>query len=158
MSDLNLENKELRNLKKGLYKIVLDYFDKVICTSNAVTPYITQSWLNYAESNQFLQRHTHQNSFVSGVFYIAADKKVDKIQFFKVAYESLMLEHDKFNVFNSRSWFFPVETGGVILFPSSLAHGMENKVGNNLRISLAFNVFLRGHIGNDEKIMQLELR
>ena len=153
-----LDNKGLRNLKKGLYKIVLDYFDQVICTSNFITPYITQSWLNYAESNQFLQRHAHQNSFVSGVFYVAADKEVDKIHFFKVAYESLMLEYDKFNVFNSTSWKFPVETGTIILFPSSLAHGMENKVGNNLRISLAFNVFLRGHIGNDEKIMQLELR
>jgi len=153
-----LENKGLKKLKKDLHKIVLDYFDKIICTSNSITPYITQSWLNYTESNQFLQRHAHQNSFVSGIFYAAADKKVDKIHFFKTGYETIMLEYKKFNIFNSNSWFFSVETGKVILFPSSLVHGMENKKGTNLRISLAFNVFFTGHIGNYEKIMQLNLK
>ena len=47
-----LENKTLQNLKKDLNKQVLDYFDKVICTSSPVIPYITQSWINYTEKNQ----------------------------------------------------------------------------------------------------------
>ena len=153
-----LENTALKDLKKDLDKFVVDYFDKVICTSNSITPYITQSWLNYTQPNQFLQRHAHQNSLVSGVFYVAADKEVDKIKFFKGGYDTIMLEYEKFNLFNATSWEFPVETGQIVLFPSSLVHGVENKIGNNLRISLAFNVFLKGHIGNDEKIMQLMLK
>jgi hypothetical protein len=41
-----LNNKEFKNLKKELNLRVQDYFDKVLSTTNAVTPYITQSWLN----------------------------------------------------------------------------------------------------------------
>lgn len=152
-----LENPALTNLKKELNKFIVDYFDKIICTSNDVTPYITQSWLNFTESNQFLQRHAHQNSFISGVLYISADKDVDSIKFFKDKYETIMLEYKDFNLFNATSWWFPVETGKVILFPSHLVHGVETKKGNNQRISLAFNIFLKGHIGSDEKIMQLKL-
>ena len=83
---------------------------------------------------------------------------MDKIEFFKAGYDTIMLEYQKYNLFNSTSWNFPIETGNVILFPSHLVHGVNNKKGTNLRISLAFNVFLRGHIGSDEKIMQLKLK
>ena len=153
-----LEHKILKSLKKDMTKMVIDYFDKIVCTSNSITPYITQSWFNYTESNQFLQRHAHQNSFISGVYYVAADKEVDKIEFFKAGYDTIMLEYEKYNLFNSTSWNIPIETGNVILFPSHLVHGVDNKKGPNLRISLAFNVFLSGHIGSDEKIMQLKLK
>ena len=76
-----LENKTLKNLKKDLNKKVLDYFDKVVCTNNPITPYITQSWINYTETNQYHPSHSHGNSYVSGVFYIDAKKGVDKIKF-----------------------------------------------------------------------------
>ena len=41
-----LERKPLQNLKKYLNKMVIDYFNKIVCTSNSIIPYITQSWLN----------------------------------------------------------------------------------------------------------------
>ncbi len=49
---------------------------------NNITPYITQSWLNYTETNQYHHKHQHPNSLVSGVFYINCDDKFDKIKFF----------------------------------------------------------------------------
>ena len=51
-----LETKELKNLKEDLNKMVVDYFEKVVCTSNSIFPHITQSWLNYTESQQFQLR------------------------------------------------------------------------------------------------------
>ena len=152
-----LESKGLKNLKKDLNKIIMDYFDRVICPSNSITPYITQSWINWTEPNQFLHNHAHQNSLVSGVFYVAADKKVDTIKFLKDDYNTIMLEYKKFNLFNSSTWSFPVETGNIFLFPSHLIHGVIPKKGTNSRISLAFNVFIKGHIGSDEKIHQLKI-
>ena len=35
------------NIKKELNLRVQDYFNKVISPANKITPYITQSWLNY---------------------------------------------------------------------------------------------------------------
>ena len=153
-----LENKALNNLKKDLHTKVMDYFDKVICTDNPITPYITQSWLNYTKSDQFHHKHNHPNSLISGVFYISADKEVDSITFHKGFLEDrIKLNTTKYNMFNSISCKFLVETGNILLFPSSLVHGVEKKKGNNIRISLSFNVFFKGTVGNKTNLTELIL-
>jgi len=155
-----LENKALNNLKKDLHTKVMDYFDKVICTDNLITPYITQSWINYLKNNQFHHQHNHQNSLISGVFYISADKEVDSITFHK-AYpdDKIKLNINKYNMFNATSFKFRVETGNILLFPSSLAHGVEKKKkGNNIRTSLSFNVFFKGTVGNKNDLTELIIK
>ena len=151
-----LENKTLKTLKKDLNKKVINYFNKIVCSSNSILPYITQSWLNYTKPNQFHHRHSHSNSYVSGVFYINANKEVDKIKFHKVA-RVLELKVTHYNIFNSTSWWYAIETGDIILFPSTLVHGVEAKEGTNIRTSLAFNVFFKGTIGNNAKLTELVL-
>ena len=146
-----LEHKILKSLKKDMTKMVIDYFDKIVCTSNSITPYITQSWLNFTKPNEYHHHHSHPNSYISGVFYIDAIKDVDKIKFYKWRHEPHELEMAQYNIFNSRSWSYSVEKGDIILFPSSLMHGVDNKKGIGTRISLSFNVFFKGKIGNAEK-------
>ena len=152
-----LEHKLLNNLKKDLNKTVIDYFNKIVCTSNSITPYITQSWINYTKTNEFHHQHSHTNSYVSGVFYIDAKKKEDRIKFYKTANPLISLNASKYNIFNANSWWYPVETGDVVLFPSHLIHGVDKKKGTNLRISLAFNVFVKGTIGENKKLTELVL-
>jgi len=150
-----LENKTLKNLKKDLNKKVIDYFNEVVCTSNSIIPYITQSWLTYTETDQFHHRHSHANSYVSGVFYISADKEVDKIKFYKPDHQEIELAVSKYNLFNATTWQYPVQTGDVLLFPAYLTHGVEKKKGTNIRITLSFNVFFKGKIGNNKKLTEL---
>lgn len=153
-----LNKKEFKNIKNELDLAVQDYFNKIISSSNDITPYITQSWLNYTETNQHHHKHQHQNSIISGVFYIDCDEKYDKIKFFKEhSYRNIQLAIKKFNLWNSESWWFIVKTGDIILFPSSLSHMVETKEGNNTRISLAFNVFIKGKIGTDKLLTELIL-
>jgi len=153
-----LENKALNNLKKDLHTKVMDYFDKVICTDNPITPYITQSWINYTKSDQFHHKHNHSNSLVSGIFYASADKKVDSVTFSKVPLDDrIKLKITKYNIFNSYSCTFPVETGDIFLFRSSLIHGVGKKKGNNIRISLSFNVFIKGTVGDKNGLTELIL-
>ena len=153
-----LENKTLKNLKKDLHTKVMDYFDKIVCTDNSITPYITQSWINYTETNQFHPCHFHYNSYVSGVFYIAAQKEVYSITFCRPrADETIKLNVSKYNPFNSTTYLFPVETGNIFLFPSFLYHRVDKKKGTNTRISLSFNVFFKGTIGNNKLLTELVL-
>jgi uncharacterized protein (TIGR02466 family) len=152
-----LNNKAFKDLKEELDLRVKDYFDKIICSANNITPYITQSWLNYTETNQYHHKHAHPNSLVSGVFYINCDEKFDKIKFFDENYKTIQPEIKEFNIWNSTSWWFSVKTGDVILFPSSLTHMVETKEGDNTRISLAFNVFIKGKVGNNKNLTELHL-
>jgi len=152
-----LNEKPFANIKKELDLKVKDYFDKVISPANKITPYITQSWLNYTEKNQYHHKHQHPNSLVSGVFYINCHKEHDKIKFFNESYKTLKLEIKDWNLWNSESWWFSVKTGDIILFPSSLTHMVETKEGDNTRISLAFNVFIKGTVGNNKSLTELIL-
>ena len=152
-----LNEKPFANIKKELELKVQDYFYKVISPANKITPYITQSWLNYTETNQYHHKHAHPNSLVSGVFYINCHEEHDKIKFFNDNYKTIKLEVKDWNMWNSESWWFSVKTGDVILFPSSLTHMVETKQGDNTRISLAFNVFIKGTVGNNKNLTELIL-
>ena len=155
-----LNRKQFKNIKKFLDKNCKDYLDKVICPKNNIELYITQSWLNYTEANQYHHKHAHPNSVISGVFYFDSDIKNDKILFSHgKGYEQISPEVDKtkFNLWNSGTWFFPVETGNLFMFPSSTIHQVETKKGNNTRISLAFNTFYKGKIGSNSDLTELIL-
>jgi uncharacterized protein (TIGR02466 family) len=152
-----LNQKVFSKLKEDLDLRVKDYFKKVLSTTDAVTPYITQSWLNYTETNQFHHKHAHPNSLVSGVFYVNCHEELDKIKFFNDTYKTIKPEIKDWNLYNSESWWFTVKTGDIVLFPSSLTHMVETKEGTNTRISLAFNVFIKGNIGNNKNLTELVL-
>ena len=117
-----LNRKEFKNIKKYLDKCCKDYLNTVICPKNNIELYITQSWLNYTETNQFHHQHQHPNSVISGVLYFNSDIKNDKILFsHPTVYQQISPEIDdqKFNLWNSKTWFFPVETSDLFMFPSS---------------------------------------
>ena len=152
-----LEKKQFSKLKLDLDLIVKDYFDRIISTRDNIKPYITQSWLNYTNENQYHHLHAHPNSIISGVFYINADDKFDKIKFFKEKYQTIKFNIKEWNSWNSDSWWFSVKTGDIILFPSSLTHMVENKQGKNIRTSLSFNVFVKGKFGSNKDLTELIL-
>jgi len=152
-----LNQKAFKYLKEELDLKVQDYFDKVISPSNNIIPYITQSWLNYTETNQYHHKHQHPNSLVSGVFYINCHEEHDKIKFFNDKYSTIKPEIKDWNIWNSETWWFSVKTGDALLFPSSLTHMVETKQGDNTRISLAFNVFIKGTVGNSKNLTELKL-
>lgn len=150
-----LKNKKFNNLNKILLTHVNSYFEKVIDTSDNIIPYITQSWFNYTEENEFHHQHSHYNSVISGVFYFDAIKEEDSIIFHKNNNDQISLTPKNCNLYNSTIWNFDVEKGDLILFPSTLKHSVKKKKGKNLRISLAFNVFIKGIIGKKEDLNEL---
>ena len=155
-----LNRKEFKNLKKFLDKCIKDYLNKIICPSKNIELYITQSWLNYTEENQYHHQHAHPNSVVSGVLYFDSDVENDKIIFsHPVPYTQIKPDIDKtkFNLWNSETWFFPVKTGDLFMFPSSTSHQVDTKKGNNTRISLAFNTFYKGNLGLELSLTELKL-
>ena len=152
-----LDNPSFTTLKKEMDLFIEDYFSKIVLPPETISPYITQSWLNYTETKGYHHRHNHQNSYLSGILYINADEAHDKITFAHNRYDQIKLSPTKWNLFNSDSWFFPVKTGEIIMFPSHMTHLVEKKQGKNTRVSLSFNVFLKGDLGNKDNLTQLKL-
>ena len=153
-----LNRKEFKNIKKFIDKSCKDYLEKIISPKNNIELYITQSWLNYTEQNQYHHKHAHPNSVVSGVLYFDCDKENDQIQFTNpVSYQQIKPEIKDFNIWNSETWWFALETGQLVMFPSSTTHQVDTKKGTNTRISLAFNTFYKGTIGSNSNLTELIL-
>ena len=152
-----LDDPKLALLREFMDASVSAYFKEIYSPKNEVSLRITQSWVNYTKPGQWHHKHAHPNSFISGVFYIKANKDTDKIHFFKDGYQQIKLPVDQFNLYNSESWWLPVGTGQLILFPSSFTHMVEAVKGEDLRVSMSFNTFPVGYVGDDDSLTGLHL-
>lgn len=152
-----LEKSELSKIKNFIQKCVDEYFKSIYDSKDEVKLQITQSWCNYSEPNEWHHKHNHPNSFISGVFYFQANKETDKIYFYNEKYETIKFVANNWNLWNSESWWFDVGTAELILFPSSLTHMVQPVEGNETRISLSFNTFPVGKIGNHYNLSYLNI-
>ena len=149
-----LNEPEMVDLKKIITSFINDYVKRVYKPKFSAKAFVTQSWLNYTKKGEFHHKHEHPNSFISGVLYIYTDSSKDKITFYRSGYKQLQLATDTFDIYNSDSWRFNVKTGGVVMFPSSLTHNVENVTANETRISLAFNSFIKGTLGDNRTLTE----
>ena len=138
---------QLRALKDFIYESVNHYFTEIYRPLFDVRLQVTQSWVNYTDKDQFHHKHRHSNSFVSGVFYAKTDAS-DKIVFYRASDQSLRVTPKEHNISNSESWWFQTRQGTLLLFPSGLEHMVETKQTDGTRISLAFNTFPVGAVGD----------
>jgi uncharacterized protein (TIGR02466 family) len=148
---------ELNNISEFINSCLQEYLEKVISPTENVKPYVTLSWINFTNKDQSHHRHWHGNSLVSGVFYLNANKDIDKITFHKEHQSIIEFKPSTFNLFNSQSWWVPVGTGDLILFPSTLIHEVDKVVNNETRISLSFNTFVKGELGNEQYLNFLDI-
>tara|TARA_Y100000310_G_C20427795_1_gene689905 strand:+ start:81 stop:716 length:636 start_codon:yes stop_codon:yes gene_type:complete len=152
-----LNTKPLRIIKKELEIRLQDYLEKVLNAESGTKLYITQSWMNHTAINEWHHEHTHPNSYVSGVLYLNADKKNDKIFFDSHQYPQITPSRKTYNAWNTSGYWLPVETGNLIMFPSGLAHRVDHKKGTNDRVSLSFNTFIKGKLGSSILLTELKL-
>lgn len=151
------KKKELKPIYDFCFGAVTEYFNQTIKPKNDVSLYITQSWANYATKGNWHHTHNHSNSYISGVFYINADPKHDKITFLKDNLPNILLTSNEYTIYNSPSWWMEAETGVCYLFPSSLKHEVETIKTDGIRISISFNTFLKGNIGEPNGANYLKL-
>tara|TARA_R100001591_G_scaffold49212_1_gene59877 strand:+ start:586 stop:1215 length:630 start_codon:yes stop_codon:yes gene_type:complete len=154
-----LREKEMIKLNQKLQDKVKEYFEVIVCTSDDVDPYITQSWLNWTNEGEAHHEHYHANSLISGVYYIDCIENIDSIIFEKPNQDVIQFSNFKsFNIFNSRTWELNIKNNSLILFPSFLKHSVKMNKLKHTRTSLAFNVFVKGVIGDKNYLTELEIK
>lgn len=155
-----LEKTELQGIKRFCEKSLEDYFSRIYSPADNVNvkPYITQSWINFMNPGTTHVPHTHPNSIISGCFYIDVDSNSDSIDFIKFDYKQFAFSTKETNDFNTTVVSLKVNRLDLILFPSSIYHTVPKTENKNIRISLAFNSFLKGEFGNaDRQLNYLKL-
>lgn len=149
-----LKKKELKGIKKFIEESLEQYFISVFQPQDAVKLCVTQSWINFSTKGQWHHKHAHPNSFVSGVFYFSANERSDKIYFSKEEYQRIKLNPKEYNAYNSETWWLEANTGRLIIFPSELSHNVAPVEEEETRISLSFNTFPKGIIGENKSLTE----
>lgn len=145
-----LDHDILKSIREFIEYNLEFYFRNIICAQSSSNLFITHSFLNYISKGQGHSMHVHPNSYLSAVLYIAADRQTDKICFNKSPRGDypIRVDNEHQNMYNTYQASLPIGTGDLVIFPSSLVHGVDIKTEENLRVSLACNTFLKGTVGN----------
>ena len=151
-----LNRKELTSLRNELENKLQVYFEQVYSPKYDVSLRITQSWVNYTKKGQFHHKHRHPNSFISGVYYIETTG-IDRIYFHNDRAPMIDIVPTEWNSWNSKTWWTEAKKGSLVLFPSSLEHNVEVVNTDETRISLSFNTFPIGDIGEEKDLTGLKL-
>tara|TARA_Y100000310_G_C20671267_1_gene810440 strand:- start:1508 stop:2239 length:732 start_codon:yes stop_codon:yes gene_type:complete len=153
-----LNDEHFSGLRRFIQGHIDNYVYNVLELTRDVNFYITQSWIVYNNEMSSVFRHVHNNSLLTGVFYIQGDycpisfHHKDSLPFSRFQFQS-----KKFNLSNSNIWRVENEKEKLLLFPSDLEHSVEPNESKLQRISLAFNTFVKGDMGSEDDLNSLQL-
>jgi uncharacterized protein (TIGR02466 family) len=135
---------------------VKNYFYNVLSANNNIDIFITESWVNVAEPNDWHHPHYHPNSIVSGVYYFSNDPHSSPIVFFSPRKPTIEFQKSKLDILTSNTWSMPTPACTLYLFPSYLEHTVPKNMSSKNRISMSFNTFIKGPI-NSTPLSSLEI-
>jgi uncharacterized protein (TIGR02466 family) len=134
-------------LRDEIYNNIKNYLNNIMKLN--MNFQFTKSWVTKTLPNGFSQRHLHQNSFLSGVYYPVGDKNFN-IRFYKKI-DFWSIETVELNFLNAGSYTVNINENGIlILFPSDLLHSIEKNLSDKTRYSIAFNTLPLGEMGTGD--------
>ena len=146
----------LPHTRKAIEKHIEYYAYEVLGISHRHKFYITTSWVNKHVTGDKAHSHFHANSVISGCYYLKMPESGGDICFPKPTNHNNFLS-DMFNfetkVINERNtseYKIEVKENMLILFPSQTRHFTQINNSIEDRYSLAFNVWVRGDMGNHD--------
>jgi len=153
--DKHVLNNNIPTIKQFIEQQLTEFAPKILGTNQKLK--FLQSWCTKHDGvPQKMFAHTHQNSIISGVYYVNATGENEGITFYKSneyneKYITWKTETDLVEKYpwNWQWAKFPVNTGLLILFPSQLKHAVTGTLSTNIRCSLAFNTWFDGPIGDE---------
>jgi uncharacterized protein (TIGR02466 family) len=147
---------EFAKIKELALESIKVYTKEVMRWADGPEFFITQSWVNKNPTGTTHHEHYHLNTLFSGVFYLETAEP-DYISFFSGKQPYMKFYEDEKNIWNSDRYDLLVKPGRCVIFPASILHSVGENLATHDRISLAFNVFVKGQIGSKEHLTYLEL-
>lgn len=136
-----------KRLRSEILVNIKNYFNEVWKPRDNIDIVMTQSWINILNQGEYHPKHNHSNSIISGVLYIKTEKGA-QIAFDKSLNTQIQIESTEYNLYNSPTWTLDMEDMDLLIFPSTLSHYVPVKKHDGTRISLSFNTWFKGTIGD----------
>ena len=127
-------------------KTAFDIIDKL--NYNVEQIEITGMWGNILKPGETHSPHTHSNNFLSGVFYLESDAETGIIFSDPRPAADVLVPRKKTKTNeNSNLLSYISKQNRLIIFPSWLVHWVPINKSKRDRISISFNVQIKGQVG-----------
>ena len=159
-NDKVLDSKELSELKRFIDEQILNFKKNLLRIKDENEIFITQSWVNTSNPDQYHPKHKHPNSVISGVMFLDEnnDASLPPIRFHRtLEMFPLNFQFDELNEFNASAREFDPVQGMLMLFPSLLEHDVEKNTSDRVRTSISFNTYVRGKVGGREQLTEVNI-
>ena len=119
---------------------------------------ITDMWANVLKNTEYHPMHTHSNNFLSGTYYLQSDQGAS-IVFHdpRPAADVIVPRKKEKNTLNSSLLSYTSKTNRAIFFPAWLPHWVQQNKSNNKRISIAWNMQVKGQVGEHHEFQSANL-
>ena len=155
---------KLKKIKEFCEQHIKIYVKEIINPKEDLDFYITQSWLNVTKPGESHNVHSHTNSIISAAFYIQTDvgQTINCYDPNRRIKQTNAVDIEKSrtnNIWCGEGICFEVKKNMLMLFPSWLEHGVQpNKQQTKDVISISFNTFVKGNLGQRKNLNQLILQ
>ena len=152
----NLQNIDVfKPFVKHIYSLTIEMCETYAYDYKKID--ITSMWINLCEPHSTHPPHTHSNNLFSGVWYPCKNINTSKIQFFDPRPQSNQLtpKRKNPNMNNGNVISFDSKQNSMYMFPAWLSHWVPPTP--NKRISISFNVILRGEYGEENTLQNANI-
>ena len=109
---------------------------------------ITGMWANVIKPGETHPVHTHSNNFLSGVYYLHSDQGASIVFHDPRPAADVIVPRKKEATSNNSSVLsWASKQNRAIFFPSWLPHWVQQNKSRNKRISISWNIQLKGQVG-----------
>ena len=109
---------------------------------------ITDMWANVLKDTEHHPMHTHSNNFLSGTYYLQSDQKASIVFHDPRPAADVIVPRKKETTLNNSSLLsYASKQNRAVIFPSWLPHWVQQNKSNNKRISIAWNIQVKGQVG-----------
>jgi uncharacterized protein (TIGR02466 family) len=155
-----LDRPELASLKAEILEHI-NYFVYEVLAYVDVEVELLQSWINVTTPGQYHHIHRHTNSIVSGTYYPFGTEKAPLVfhnpNVFQFVPNTDPTKQSPVSMISKNCLYVSPSPSELLLWLSPLVHGVKSNESNNNRVSLSFNVMIRGYCGHQESLSGVEL-
>jgi len=133
------------DVKEVLEMMFLDFARSTLGVKPTCDFKIMSSWATMTVPGGESIKHSHCNSYWSGVLYLSKD--TSPILFHREKRATIVLDVENITEFSSNEVAHTPSMGQVVFFPSHLTHQVSRNRSDDDRFSIAFNILPNGLFG-----------
>lgn len=118
---------------------------------------ISDMWANVLKSAEHHPAHTHSNNFLSGTYYLHSDQGASiMFQDPRPAAGVILPRMTEQTIANANLLTYDSKQNRAIIFPSWLPHYVKPNKSKNKRISIAWNIQVKGQVGEHHEFQSAD--